>query len=53
MKINLCCEDAKPTNKNGQKDKCNCKYLNRNFPKELKFYNAFMKSLAKPYPKKK
>lgn len=45
MKINISCEDHKPTNKSGVKEKCNCDYLNRNFKREMKYYKAFMKNL--------
>jgi hypothetical protein len=47
MKINVDCEHFKPTNKNGLKEKCHCKYLNRNFKRELKHYQAFMNNLER------
>lgn len=47
MKIDLSCEHTKPTTKTGQKEKCNCKYLNRNFKRELKHYFQFMSVLDK------
>lgn len=47
MKINVSCEHFKPTSKTGVKGKCNCKYLTRNFKRELKFYKALMKNLDK------
>lgn len=51
-KHELTCEDFKPTNKNGQKDKCFCAYLNRNVPRDNKFYKAFVKSLDRKTSKK-
>lgn len=45
MKLNVNCEEHKPVNKNGVKDKCNCKHLNRNFHRELKLWRMFMKDL--------
>ena len=47
MKIDITCEQHKPTTKTGQKEKCHCKYLNRNFKREFKLYRAFMNSLEK------
>jgi len=52
MKINLSCEEYKPTTKSGQKEKCHCKYLNRNFNRNMKIYNMFMKTVEKPSKKK-
>ncbi len=45
MKLEINCDHYKPTNKNGIKDKCNCKYLNRNFKRELKLWAKFMNAL--------
>lgn len=47
MKVSVDCENTKPTNKSGKRERCACHYLNRNFPRELKQYKAFMKSLDK------
>lgn len=43
MKLNVCCEEFKPLTKTGLKEKCNCKYLSRNFGRDLKLYLSFMK----------
>jgi hypothetical protein len=47
MKLDINCEEHKPSNKNGVKDKCHCKYLNRNFKKHLKVYFSLINSLDK------
>jgi len=47
MKINVDCEEHKPITKTGTKEKCNCKYLNRNFHRNLKLWRMFMKELYK------
>lgn len=38
MKLNISCEDHKPIFKEGGTQKCNCKFLNRNFNRSLKVY---------------
>jgi hypothetical protein len=48
MKLNIDCEHYKVIKKDSKTvDRCACKFLNRNFNRELKYYKTFMKSLEK------
>lgn len=44
-KINISCEEFKPYEKGGKsKAKCHCKYLNRNFHRDLKMFKMRQKA---------
>jgi hypothetical protein len=45
VKNELGCEHFKPTNKSGAREKCFCKFLNRNSAREAKMYKQFVKNL--------
>ena len=48
MKLDVNCEHYKILKKDSKTtDRCACKFLNRNFNRELKYYQTFMKSLNK------